>query len=95
MSCCCGCKCGAPSNADANDVHLIEIVQKAIEQENAAKNTTLAFGKILTVTKQIVSGLKLIGTVEVTNAGATEVYNFDIWAKPGNQEIVVNKLEKQ
>ena len=92
MSCASGV-CGGQSAADVNDAHLVQAFKDAIESHNKSANDSLQFVRVVSATKQVVSGFMLRGVVEVSVGGANKEYNIDVWVKPGTQGIEVQKCE--
>lgn len=91
MSCGCGHCCGGHEAANPEDVNIINAFKQGLQAYNTEHNTALEFVKIESVTKQVVSGFKFQGVVELKDGK----YNFDIWQKAGGREVVVNSLTKQ
>ena len=90
MSCNCGGKCGGQEACDPQDEYFLNTFRQGLTTYNAANNTTLELVNVETVTKQVVAGFKFVGVANLNDGK----YNFDIWAKPGGKEVVVNSLTK-
>ena len=87
--------CGGISQCSLDDELAIESINKAIDEHNQANNTSLTFDKFQSLTSQVVAGVRFRGVAQVRNQGIEELYNFDIWRKPGTQGIEVTKFLRQ
>ena len=88
MSC-----CGGISNADANDEFIINVYKQAVELHNSQQNDNVEFVKIISVSKQVVSGFMFRGVIEAKKGDAVGQYEVDVWQKAGGKEIEIQKFQ--
>ena len=86
--------CGGLRPADINDQHVIQAFRNAVEKHNASSNETLEFVSVVSATQQVVRGMMLRGTIQCRCDGQNQNYSVDVWVKPGNEPIEVQKFER-
>ena len=85
--------CGGVKPGNPNDEHIVRIYRDAVANHNSVANDTLEFVKIVEVKQQIVRGMMLRGTIECKKGGQVKLYDVDVWAKPSNEPIEVQKFQ--
>ena len=85
--------CGGISNADSNDEFIINVYKQTIDLHNSKENDNLEFVKIVSVTKQVVSGFMFRGVIEAKKGNSVGQYEVDVWQKAGGKEIEIQKFQ--
>jgi hypothetical protein len=83
---------GAPAATDVNDANTLSVFREAIASYNSRNRTNLQFVNLVSATKQIVSGFKFTGIINMTNNGAAQQYNVTVWQKAGGRSIEVTRF---